>query len=63
MFNALRSTQMKTVFDVLKDPHMFEKSALIQQLYASADPGTFANLDLLSFAELQELASMLEVAE
>jgi hypothetical protein len=54
---------MKTVFDVLKDPHMFEKSALIQQLYASADPGTFANLDLLSLAELKELASMLEVAE
>jgi hypothetical protein len=33
---------------------------LIEQLYMTADPGTFSNLDQLSLEELQELASIMD---
>ena len=33
---------------------------LIEQLYTSADPGTFSNLDQLSLEELLELASIMD---
>jgi hypothetical protein len=51
---------MTNLFNVLTQS---ERSQLIQKLYESADPGTFSDLDLLSLAELKELASILEVAE
>lgn len=39
------------------------RSDLIQQLYMTADPGTFTNLDQLSLEELEELASIMDTGE
>ena len=39
------------------------RSKLIEQLYTSADPGTFSNLDQLSLEELQELASIMDLGD
>jgi len=36
---------------------------LIEQLYTTADPGTFSDLDQLSLEELLELASIMDTGD